>query len=143
MADVVDAKTRSRMMGNIRGRNTRPERLVRSELHRLGFRFRLNDRRLPGTPDIVLPRYRAAVFVHGCFWHRHDGCRLTAMPSTRPEFWQAKFARTVARDSAAEGALLGLGWRVATVWECETRPGSKAIIEKLAKWLRSTEPTFG
>jgi DNA mismatch endonuclease (patch repair protein) len=142
MADVVDAKTRSRMMGNIRGRNTRPELLVRSALHRLGFRFRLNDRRLPGTPDIVLPRYRAAIFVHGCFWHRHEGCRLTTTPQTRAEFWQEKFARNVTRDAAAQSALLDRGWRVATIWECETRQGMESVLERLAGWLRSTEATF-
>jgi DNA mismatch endonuclease (patch repair protein) len=130
------------MMGNIRGRNTKPELLVRSALHRLGFRFRLNDGSLPGTPDIVRPRYRAVIFVHGCFWHRHAGCRLTAMPQTRPEFWQAKFAGTVARDQAAELALLSAGWRLAIVWECETRAGTEAVVERLATWLRGTEPTF-
>lgn len=130
------------MMGNIKGRNTKPERLVRTALHRLGFRFRLNARDLPGTPDVVLPRYRAAIFVHGCFWHRHRGCRFAATPQTRSDFWQAKFEGNVARDSAARDALLAQGWRVAVIWECQTRTNLDTTVEQLEAWLRSTEATF-
>ena len=140
--DIVSPQTRSRMMRSIRGRNTKPELLVRRALHRLGFRFRLNVRTLPGTPDIVLPRFRAAVFVHGCFWHRHPGCRLAATPQTRPDFWQEKFAGTLARDNAAREALLDNGWRVAVIWECQTRSSLEAAIAQLAAWLQSTETTF-
>jgi DNA mismatch endonuclease (patch repair protein) len=119
MADIVDTATRSRMMSGIRGANTKPERLVRSILHRMGYRFTLNNHQLPGRPDIVLPRHHTAVFVHGCFWHRHAGCPKAATPATRPEFWQAKFATNVARDRRVSAKLRREGWRVLTVWECQ------------------------
>lgn len=106
-------------MGRIRGRNTGPERAVRSLLHRLGYRFRLHDAKLPGKPDIVLPRYRAVVLVHGCFWHRHPGCSRASSPTTHVGFWTRKFARTVERDGEQEARLSALGWRVIVVWECE------------------------
>jgi len=121
MVDIVDAATRSRMMSGIRGRNTKPELLIRSLLHRRGFRFRLDARDLPGRPDIVLPRYRAVIFVHGCFWHQHPGCDFATVPATRPEFWQAKFAANKARDSAVVDRLTALGWQVFTIWECQTK----------------------
>ena len=136
MADIVDAVTRSRMMASIRGRNTRPEVAVRSALHRLGLRFRLHRAGLPGRPDVVLPRHRAVVFVHGCFWHRHPGCRLAYDPRSREEFWQAKFARTVERDARQRAALLHDGWRVASVWECALRErGAAEVAAELAGWL--------
>ena len=121
MADIVDSKTRSRMMAGIRSRDTKPEMQVRSMLHRMGYRFTLRNRKLPGSPDIVLPRYRTAIFVHGCFWHRHPGCPKATTPATRAEFWQQKFAANVERDASAVRALDELGWRVITVWECELR----------------------
>lgn len=140
MADIVDAATRSRMMASIRGRNTRPEVALRSALHRLGLRFRLHRAGLPGRPDIVLPRHRAVVFVHGCFWHRHPGCRLAYDPRSREEFWQAKFAGTVERDARQRTALLDGGWRVATVWECALRKrGAGEIAAELAGWLEGGE----
>ena len=142
MADVVDPATRSRMMGNIRGRNTKPEKLVRSALHRRGFRYRLDDRRLPGRPDLVFPRYRAVVFIHGCFWHRHAGCRLTATPQTRPQFWNAKFEANVERDRSAVRSLLGSGWRVGIIWECATRSSLSEVVDRMSAWLISDEPTF-
>lgn len=117
--DNVDSRTRSRMMAAIRSRNTAPELSVRSYLHACGLRFRVHARGLPGSPDIVLPGYRAVVFVHGCFWHRHQGCPFATMPSTRPEFWQAKFAANVARDTTTQLQLESAGWRVFTIWECE------------------------
>lgn len=107
------------MMRSIRGANTRPEMTVRRYLHATGLRFKLHDHRLPGRPDIVLPRYRVVVFVHGCFWHRHSGCRLATMPSTRPEFWSAKFAENVARDAATDARVAAAGWRSLVIWECE------------------------
>lgn len=119
MADVVDRATRSRMMSNIKGKNTLPERRVRSFLHRAGLRFRLHDRRLPGRPDIIFPRYRAVVFVHGCFWHQHPGCKDAVTPKSNASFWLAKLARNVERDSQNHAALVSAGWRVFTVWECE------------------------
>jgi DNA mismatch endonuclease (patch repair protein) len=110
---------RSRIMSSIRKTNTSPEVAVRRELHRLGFRFRLNVRELPGTPDIVLPRLRKIVMVHGCFWHQHSGCRLAKLPRTRPEYWLPKLERNQARDEAARRALAALGWEVLVIWECE------------------------
>ena len=137
MVDVVDTATRSRMMSGIRGRDTKPERVIRSLLHRRGFRFRIDVRDLPGRPDIVLPRYHAAVFVHGCFWHGHT-CPLFKWPQTRPEFWRAKIARNRANDAKALAALAALGWRVAVIWECALRGADhdpQAVVERLAAWL--------
>lgn len=108
-------------MARIRGRDTRPELVVRRALHRLGHRFRLHRRDLPGAPDLVFPARRLAVFVHGCFWHRHPGCRLTTTPATRADFWAAKFAANQARDARASDALRARGWDVHVIWECETR----------------------
>ena len=119
MVDVVSPEQRSRMMAGIRGRDTEGELVVRRYLHRARLRFRVNDQRLPGSPDLVIPKYRAAVFVHGCFWHRHTGCRFATTPATRIEFWQAKFAANVARDRAASDGLRKLGWRPFVIWECE------------------------
>lgn len=142
MADIVDQATRSRMMSGIRGTNTKPEIRIRSLLHRHGFRFRLHSRQLPGKPDIVLPRYHAVVFVHGCFWHGHD-CPLFKMPATRSEFWQAKIERNRENDHNALYALLQSGWRVATVWECSMRGRNRLddnlLLERLAEWLKGTE----
>ena len=139
MADVVDSETRSRMMAGIRSSDTKTERLVRSMLHRMGYRFTLRNRKLPGSPDIVLPRYRTAIFVHGCFWHRHPGCSKATTPATRAEFWQQKFAANVARDARAVRALDELGWRVMTVWECELR-NPESVIDLLRQSLRSERP---
>lgn len=141
MTDIVDQQTRSRMMSGIRGKNTKPELILRRALHARGFRFRLHSSKVHGRPDIVLPKHRAVVFVHGCFWHRHEGCRYTTNPSTRPDFWQEKFKANVARDSAVRGTLLGDGWRVATVWECALRKPDRiaASAELLSAWLRSDE----
>ncbi len=119
MPDIVDAATRSRMMSGIRGKDTQPEMTVRRFLHRHGFRFRLHDRRLPGRPDVVLPRYRTALFVHGCFWHQHPGCRFATTPDTNAAFWQHKLTGNQMRDARQREALEVLGWRVITVWECQ------------------------
>lgn len=116
-------------MSNIKGRDTRPEIAVRRIAHGLGFRFRLYRNDLPGRPDLVFPRYRAVVFVHGCFWHRHRGCRYAYSPKTRVRFWTAKFRDNVARDRRNVNTLRKLGWRVLIIWECETR--SSACIERL------------
>jgi len=135
--DIVDQQTRSRMMSGIRGKNTKPELVLRRALHARGFRYRLHSGKVHGRPDMVLPKYRAAVFVHGCFWHRHEGCRYTTNPSTRPKFWQAKFKANVARDRTIRKTLLADGWRVATVWECALRKSDhiELAVEKLAAWL--------
>ena len=137
MTDIVDQQTRSRMMSGIRGKNTKPELALRRALHARGFRFRLHSGKVHGRPDLVLPKHRAVVFVHGCFWHRHEGCRYATVPATRPEFWRAKFDANVARDSAVRTRLLEDGWRVATVWECALRRPKQVEISSLllAEWL--------
>jgi DNA mismatch endonuclease (patch repair protein) len=119
--DVVTQAQRSAMMAGIRGRDTGPEMAVRRAVHRLGFRYRLHGRDLPGTPDLVFPRLHTVLFVHGCFWHRHTGCRLAYEPKSNVEFWRRKFAGNVARDSVTTSELRDKGWEVLTVWECEVR----------------------
>ncbi|WP_445005646.1 very short patch repair endonuclease [Halomonas mongoliensis] len=116
--DVVDSGTRSRIMRSIKGRDTKPEVALRKYLHSLGYRFRLHRKDLPGSPDLVLPRYRLAVFVHGCFWHRHPGCYYTTTPKTRQTFWEEKLRGNVRRDNGAYMELHSLGWRVLVIWEC-------------------------
>lgn len=120
MADVVDKATRSRMMSGIRSKDTKPELLVRSALRKLGLRYRLNDRNLPGKPDLVFPKYRSVVFVHGCFWHGHN-CRYFKWPSTRAEFWRQKILANCYRDAESTKRLATAGWRSTTVWECELK----------------------
>lgn len=142
MADVVDRATRSRMMAGIKGRNTLPELVVRRALHAAGFRYRLHAADLPGRPDVVLPKYRAVILVHGCFWHRHPGCRFTTTPATRFEFWAEKFARNVDRDARNRQALQAAGWRIATLWECGVRQFDQDRVESLIAWLLSDEPEF-
>lgn len=133
--DVVDRGTRSRMMSGIRGKNTKPERTVRSFLHRAGFRFRLHAN-LPGRPDVTLPRFRAVVFVHGCFWHRHPDCRYSTTPASNVAFWQAKFAENRKRDALVKQQLRRLGWRVHVVWSCEV---NQRKMDALIARLRSDE----
>lgn len=140
MVDVVTPDVRSRMMSGIRSKNTKPELAIRRGLHALGFRFRIHDAKLPGKPDIVLPRHRAAIFVHGCFWHGHD-CSLFKWPSTRIEFWRPKIERNQQLDSDAEANLLNTGWRCAFVWECALKGrrklGLAAVLEECAGWIKS------
>ena len=128
MTDVVDRRTRSRMMAGIRGKNTKPELIVRSYLHRRGLRFRLHRKGLPGHPDIVLPKYCSVVFVHGCFWHRHPRCRFSYMPRTNQEFWSTKFSDNKKRDRRNRQALEALGWRVYVIWSCSTDEVSLADL---------------
>jgi DNA mismatch endonuclease (patch repair protein) len=118
MRKTISPEVRSRMMSMIRGKDTQPEKRVRSILHALGLRFRLHRRDLPGSPDIVLPRYKLAIFVHGCFWHRHAGCFYTSDPKTNAPRWEEKFAANVRRDALALEMLQNLGWRTIVVWEC-------------------------
>jgi DNA mismatch endonuclease (patch repair protein) len=118
MVDVVDQATRSRMMSGIRGKNTRPEMFVRQFLHGQGFRYRLHVKNLPGSPDIVLPKWLVAIFVHGCFWHRHEGCRFSTTPATHAERWLGKFEDNIARDRRNTIALVSAGWSVIILWEC-------------------------
>jgi DNA mismatch endonuclease, patch repair protein len=141
MADVVSAEKRSQMMAAIKGKNTKPELLVRRALHRRGFRFRLHVRDLPGRPDIVLPRYKAAIFVNGCFWHGHT-CKYFKLPATNTEFWREKISANQERDALKTKQLIGLGFRVLSIWECQTRAGPEsfdALIDILANDLRQDE----
>ncbi len=121
-------------MARISGKNTQPEIMVRRILHALGSRFRLHRRDLPGCPDVVLPSRHLAIFVHGCFWHRHDGCKMSTIPKTRREFWAAKFAANVARDHRNIQVLKAIGWRAEVIWECETREPD-LLKGKLAKLI--------
>ncbi|WP_374600740.1 very short patch repair endonuclease [Niveibacterium sp.] len=139
MADVVDKEMRSRMMSGIRAKNTRPEVFLRKGLHALGFRFRLHAKDIPGKPDIVLPKYRALIVVHGCFWHGH-GCRYCKTPKTNTAFWQQKIQGNKHRDEETLRRQLDLGWRCLVVWECgireAARPDSELMIVRLAaEWL--------
>jgi len=141
MVDVVDRETRSRMMANIRGRDTKPEMLVRRMLHGAGYRYRLHDGQMPGRPDIVLPRHRVAILVHGCFWHRHSGCRLCTTPATRAEFWRDKFSANVERDQRNSASLVTSGWRVATIWECALKGKARSEwAQTLLDWMKATGP---
>lgn len=139
-ADIVSTDTRSRMMSGIRGKNTKPELVIRSALHRKGFRFRLHRKDLPGRPDLVFPCHHAVLFVHGCFWHRHD-CHLFRWPSTRQDFWREKIEANAARDRRHHLALLEAGWRIATVWECALKGRARLplseVVDACAVWLNS------
>lgn len=132
--DIVDRATRSRMMSGIRGKDTKPERVVRSFLHRAGLRFRVHAD-LPGKPDLVFPRYSTAVLVHGCFWHRHQDCRYATTPASNAEFWAKKFAANASRDERVKQQLEGLGWRVLVIWSCQL---SDHELSKLAATIRRT-----
>jgi DNA mismatch endonuclease, patch repair protein len=140
MADRLSPAERSRNMAGIRGKDTIPERTLRSGLHRSGLRFRLHCRALPGRPDLVFAKYRTAVFVHGCFWHRHPGCGFAYQPKSRKKFWRNKFDANVTRDRRQIENLLGAGWRVIVVWECALRKNSLAVqaTKQVIEWLRST-----
>ena len=128
------------MMAGIRGKNTKPELLIRKALHARGFRYRIHCKDLPGNPDMCFPKYRAVILVHGCFWHGHD-CHLFKWPKTRPEFWAAKIARNREVDSLAEQKLLSEGWRVATIWECALKGRERLDLDDISQccddWLRS------
>lgn len=142
MADRLTAEQRSFNMSRVRGRDTRPEMRVRQALHALGCRFRLHRRDLPGSPDIVLPKWKTVVFVHGCFWHGHD-CDLFRWPATRQEFWRAKIEGNVRRDHPANQQLLASGWRVVTVWECALKGKAKLPPEQLAAGLAEAMRSIG
>ena len=134
MVDTVDPNVRSRMMSKVRGKNTAPEIALRKALHGRGFRFRVNVKTLPGTPDIVLPKWRTVLFVHGCFWHRHEGCRFAYSPRSNEAFWQQKFSANIARDRKVANELDQLGWQFLIVWECALRDPIK-LRESLQNYL--------
>ena len=139
MADIVDKATRSRMMSGIRGKDTEPEIIVRKFLHAQGFRFRLHRKDLPGRPDIVLPKYRVAILVQGCFWHGHEDCRLFRLPKSRTEFWKEKIEANRARDKKNLTLLGELGWRTLQIWECAmkgpAKENSELISHRLADFI--------
>lgn len=142
MTDFMTREQRSRAMSRVRGSETQLEKLVRSELHRRGFRFRKNVKNLPGRPDIVLPKHSAVIFVHGCFWHGHSGCPAAKLPQTYCEFWEEKIGANVERDAHQHEELKNLGWRVAVVWGCSLKADSTQIITALAEWLVGTYKTI-
>lgn len=142
MADFLTPAERSTRMSRIRSRDTSPEISLRKALHALGLRFRLDNRKLPGKPDLVLPRYKAAVFVHGCFWHRHEACKVATTPKSNTDFWLQKFDRNIARDTRVIDELRALGWHVFVAWECELDSGRKASAKalELARAIRACNP---
>ena len=137
--DIYPRRKRSEIMSKVKSKDTALELIVRSQLHRAGFRFRLHVRELPGMPDIVLPKYKTAIFVHGCFWHQHSGCKKATIPKQNRDFWSAKLARNVERDEQARTRLSEMGWRVLTIWECEIKPSKLPnTIARLIEKLRET-----
>jgi len=145
MADIVPPDKRSQMMSGIRGTNTKPELILRKQLFSRGLRYRLHSKKLPGKPDIVFPRFRAIIFVHGCFWHQHD-CHLFRLPSTRRDFWKTKLDQNTERDKIQNQSLRDAGWRVGVVWECSLKGNSRlkpeTVAEQCHSWLESTSTTF-
>ncbi|NCB40531.1 MAG: DNA mismatch endonuclease Vsr [Erysipelotrichia bacterium] len=139
MTDSLTPERRSWNMSRIKGKNTKPELVLRSLLHQAGFRYRLHPENMPGKPDIVLPRYNTAIFVNGCFWHRHENCRFAYVPKSRPEFWMEKFQSTILRDENKKQLLIADGWHVMIVWECDLKKDPKAVAEKLAAYLGPLE----
>lgn len=136
--DVHDSKTRSYNMSRIKGKNTKPEETVRKYLFSQGFRYRKNDKRLPGKPDIVLPKYKTVIFVNGCFWHKHEGCKYFAWPQNNAEFWKEKIESNVVRDKKQYEELQDAGWRVIIVWECELRKKRKSdTLERLVDEIKA------
>jgi DNA mismatch endonuclease (patch repair protein) len=140
MADTVTPEVRSRMMSAIRGHNTKPELAVRKGLHALGFRYSLHSNRFPGRPDIVLPKYSAVIWIHGCYWHGHD-CGAAKLPASNESYWHPKIARTRARDEKNSAAVAAAGWRYLVIWECCLRgkaaPGIERVLTLAADWLRN------
>lgn len=142
MADVHDRKTRSYNMSRIKGKDTKPEEIVRKYLFSQGFRYRKNDPKLPGKPDIVLPKYRTVIFVNGCFWHHHD-CKYFVWPKNNAEFWKEKINRNVERDRENQRSLLESGWQVIVIWECELKQGKEIELQKLVCKIRHNADSKG
>jgi DNA mismatch endonuclease, patch repair protein len=146
MADIVSPEKRSQMMSGIKGKNTKPEIAIRKELHRRGFRYRIHVKNLPGKPDLVFPKYNAVLFIHGCFWHGHEDCRLFKWPTSRIDFWERKINRNKELDQCSITRLHSEGWRVGIIWECSMRGNSKikeeVIFRRTTEWLESNKPYF-
>ena len=142
MADTHSKEVRSKNMSHIRSTNSKPEETVRKYLFSKGYRFRKNDKRYPGKPDIVLPKYHVAIFVHGCFWHRHEGCKDATTPKTRTEFWLEKFDKNVKNDQIKQEKLRELGWKVIVIWECELKRSFQETMDKVEKEL-TRKPFIG
>ena len=136
MTDHLEPSDRSKNMAAIRSKNTQPELAVRRITHSLGYRYRLHVRELPGTPDLVFPRHRKVIFVHGCFWHRHSSCKYASTPKTRVEFWDKKFRANLERDRFVKSALRKLGWKVLIVWQCELKQ-TETLVKRLSRFLNS------
>lgn len=142
MADRVDSIIRSQMMAAVKSHNTKPELLIRSLLHKKGFRFRLHVKELPGKPDIVLPKYRSVILINGCFWHGHENCRFFKIPSTRTEFWEEKIYKNKINDSKAIAKLLAENWRVCVIWQCKIRESKKdltALADTISNFITGKE----
>lgn len=135
MTDRISTERRSWNMSRIKGKDTKPELLLRSSLHKAGFRFRTHDRRLPGKPDLVLRKFKSVIFVNGCFWHRHEGCQKSTIPKSNAEFWKKKFSDTIERDARKLSQLEADGWHVFTVWECEIKRDIESVISSLTDQL--------
>lgn len=136
--DVHNKEIRSYNMSQIKGKNTKPEEIVRKYLFAHGFRYRKNDKRLPGTPDIVLPKYKTVIFVNGCFWHGHEGCKYFVWPKSNPEFWKEKIKANIIRDKEKTELLKAKGWKVIIVWECELKPAVRiARLERLSEEIEA------
>lgn len=133
--DIFSPEKRSQVMSRIRSKDTKPEKIIRSILHKLGFRFRINRKDLPGKPDIVLPKYKTVIFVHGCFWHRHEGCKYAYTPKSNADFWNKKFSLNLQRDKDIQNKLGKRGWKILTIWECEIKEIKKTpeLLDSLLK----------
>lgn len=140
--DIISKEKRSWNMSRIRSKDTKPEKIVRSLLHRMGYRFRLHVKDLPGKPDIVLPKYKTVIFVHGCFWHRHKGCKYAYTPKSRIEFWEKKFADNIARFKIVKNELTHLKWKVVVIWECEIKSNEKLEHKIQFLFCKNERPTL-
>ena len=136
MADVFDHDKRSRIMAAIKGKNTTPEKIVRSLLHQMGYRFRLHQRTLPGVPDIVLPIHKKVIFVHGCFWHGHSGCKRASLPKTNKSFWRKKILGNKARDISARKKLNRMGWKSMVVWQCRISGHTAKLAKQIRRFIK-------
>jgi len=136
MADTISEERRSWNMSRIKAKDTKPELIVRSLIHKMGYRFRIHRKDLPGKPDIVLPKYKTVIFVHGCFWHRHQGCKRAATPKSRVKYWEDKFAGNLKRDKNHQKQLKEMGWKVHVIWECEVKNNIGTVKKKIQKFIQ-------